>query len=289
MKTWSTPPVRERERMIPCALCGGEAFRPALDCGSFRYVRCRRCGLLQRNPQTVPEDVAARYREKHGDNYLSYELANEDAFLSLQQMALADVQFGEVERRILASSRGEAPAFLDVGCATGALLAEMSGRGWAVAGAELCGPSAEYAARVRGLDVRCSSIEEARFDAESFDVVHASHLIEHLNDPRAFAREAFRVLRGGGRFFVTTPNADGFQARLFGPAWRSAIFDHLYLFGRRDLLRLLAEEGFRTELVSTWGGLAKGAAPAPVKAFMDRAAKRWGFGDVMIVRAEKPL
>jgi len=39
--------------------------------------------------------------------------------------------------------------------------------------------------------------------------------------------------------------------------------------------------------VYTWGGLAAGTAPAPVKRFADRAAKRLGAGDVMLIKARK--
>jgi SAM-dependent methyltransferase len=131
-------------------------------------------------------------------------------------------------------------------------------------------------------------LEENHFPRESFDAVLASHLIEHLNDPRGFVREVFAVLKKGGRFYVTTPNISGFQARIFGSRWRSAIFDHLYLFSAKTLSRLLESAGFVIEKKASWGGLAAGTAPRRVKALFDRAAKRFGFGDVMILRARRP-
>jgi SAM-dependent methyltransferase len=148
-------------------------------------------------------------------------------------------------------------------------------------------PSAEYARRERGLDVRSLPLEECRFPGGFFDMVLASHLIEHLNDPAGFAAEVHRILAPGGRFMVTTPNISGFQARLFGSRWRSAIFDHLYLFSVKTLSRLLTEKGFTLEGVFTWGGLAAGTAPAPVKRLADKTAKRLGLGDVMLIRARR--
>ncbi len=275
IKTWSTPVAEEGSRTIPCALCGGERFLPALSCEGFAFVRCARCGLVQRNPQPTSEAVSARYRERHGDDYLDYELSNETAFLRLQNLALADIGFDR-------EARG---SFLDVGCATGALIAELRGAGWRTAGVELCAQSADYARRERGLDVRPTAIERAGLEAGGFDVVHASHLIEHLNDPRSFVREARRILKLGGTLLVATPNIAGFQARLFASAWRSAIFDHLYLFSKRTLRALLESEGFRVERTATWGGLAAGSAPAALKAVADRAVKKIGAGDVMMMRA----
>ncbi len=290
VKTWSTPPLEEKAEAIPCALCGGSSFRSAMDCGDFSFVRCATCSLIQANPQPAPAAVAARYRESHGVDYLAYEIANEAPFLRLQELTLADAGLDEIEKSAFAAAlrRGETGArVLDVGCAIGALLAFLRDRGWNVIGVELSTNQANYARETRGLDVRDVRLEDAGFPDGAFDLVHASHLIEHLNDPRSFVREVRRVLADGGTFIVTTPNVAGLQARLFGASWRSAIFDHLYLFSLRTLAALLESEGFIIERRVTWGGLAAGTAPTPIKRIADRAAQRWGFGDVMMLRARK--
>jgi SAM-dependent methyltransferase len=241
------------------------------------------------NPQPVPEAVRRRYREGHGENYLSYELANEASFLGLQELSLADAGFYRLEQTLLPVPPGaERPRVLDIGCATGTLLEKLRGRGWDVRGIEISGPQAEYARRVRNLEILELPLEESRLPDRFFQAVLASHLIEHLNNPAAFVREAARVLAPGGRCYVSTPNIAGFQDRLFRERWRSAIFDHLYLFSVRTLSELLRSAGFIVEKVQTWGGLAAGTAPAPVKRLADRAAKRFGFGDVMLLRAVKP-
>jgi SAM-dependent methyltransferase len=215
---------------------------------------------------------------------LAYEQTNEGAFLRLQELALRDAGFFTLERKCTPTGSGRV---LDIGCATGALLTMLKNRGWTVTGVELSGPQAEYC-KHRGLDVRRGTLEECSFSAASFDVVLASHLIEHLNYPDSFVREVRRILKPGGRFYVTTPNIRGFQARFFKSRWRSAIFDHLYLFSIRTLRLLLEQRGFRVERIVTWGGLAAGLAPGWIKKILDTLAKSWGFGDVMIFRAVLP-
>jgi SAM-dependent methyltransferase len=240
------------------------------------------------NPQPLAAEVGRRYGEAYGEDYLAYELKNEKPFLELQLLALKDAGFWDFEAELKKKTLpGKPPRVLDIGCATGTLLAELRDRGWDCTGVEICGPEAAYARRERGLDVRNSPLEENRFPENYFDAVLASHLIEHLNDPASLVSEAHRILAPKGVFIVTTPNIAGFQARLFRSAWRSAIFDHLYLFSVKTLSALLRQKGFSIEKTAAWGGLAAGTSPPPVKRLFDKAAKRFGFGDVMLIRAGK--
>ncbi|MDR1031260.1 MAG: class I SAM-dependent methyltransferase [Treponema sp.] len=285
VKTWSTPVTGEPSRIIPCTLCHGDHFRPYLVCEGFSYVRCTGCGLVQMNPQPLTVEVVRRYQEGHGADYLSYELANESAFLQLQKLALGDAGFAVLEKDLLVKKR---PAILDVGCATGALLETLQNQGWETTGVEICTPAQAYARQVRNLDVRALPLEANHFPAHTFDVVLASHLIEHLNDPRGFVQEVHRILLPGGYFLITTPNIGGFQAWFFKNRWRSAIFDHLFLFSIKTLSQLLRSSGFEVVKVCTWGGLAAGTAPGSLKRVFDRGAKRFGFGDVMLLKAQVP-
>ena len=41
-----------------------------------------------------------------------------------------------------------------------------------------------------------------------FDIVFASEIIEHLENPRHFARQCFKLLKPGGKVILSTPNVD---------------------------------------------------------------------------------
>jgi len=285
MKTFATPPRTEPRRVVPCALCGSLSFAPLWDCGGFSFVACGTCGLVQQNPQSE----AASVQERYGASYLEYEIANQTAFRDLELLALEELRLRAAASGLFARAESESrrPRALDVGCATGALLDALRERGWEPQGAEICAPMAEYGRLRYRLPIHSGSLESARFPDGRFELVHASHLIEHLNAPGLFLDEVGRVLASDGLVVLTTPNVSSLQARLFGAAWRSAINDHLYLFSRRSLEKLLSAHGFRPLRAVTWGGWARGLEPAFLKAPLDRLAKSLGFGDVVAIMARK--
>lgn len=264
---------------VPCVMCGLDAARPYWDCGAYRFVRCSRCGHVYQNPQPVFDDLKLRYDEQ----YFSYELDNAEPYYRLMQLGLRDLGFFEHERQL--RNRG---AFLDIGCATGVLLQRMQRRGWSVQGIEICEPAARYAIQNRGVAVHLGPIEQAPFAGSSFAAIHCSHVIEHLPDPRLFLQHILRLLLPGGLVVIVTPDRSGFQARLFGSRWRSAIADHVHLFSSRQLCDLLQQSGFAVLRKRSWGGLAAASAPPWLKRPVDRLAKRANVGDVCAILAQKP-
>lgn len=279
MKTFSTAPEGETSVWIRCAVCGSDRTRLYWDCGTYRFQRCLGCGVLYQNPQPVPQDILRRYAEE----YYRYELENEENFFRLMMLGLQDVAFDRFESSLPAERR-----FLDIGCATGRLLEEMRARGWNTFGVEVCEPSVRHARERRGLEVHLGTLETAPYPEGSFDAVHFSHVIEHVNDPYAFLARVRDLLKPGGNAFIVTPRYTGLQAQLFRTRWRSAIADHLYLFSKSTLVRLCHKVGLEPVAYRTWGGLGVGTAPTWLKRLVDPLAKAWGFGDVMMIRARRP-
>ncbi len=44
------------------------------------------------------------------------------------------------------------------------------------------------------------------FEDNSFDEIYAKHIIEHVENPRKFIKELFRILKQGGTVFIETPH-----------------------------------------------------------------------------------
>lgn len=148
---------------------------------------------------------------------------------------------------------------LDLGCGEGtfAKLAIEGGAGSAL-GADIAQAALDRARRLHPeLDFeRVADDGPLPFVDNRFDLVWASEVIEHIADTGAWLSEVRRVLVPGGRLAITTPD-HGRLALLAGGVERYSqpLGDHLHLYTRRSLRRLLCEFGFGRIDVRAEGGL----------------------------------
>lgn len=281
MKTFSTIPSKtERQKSINCPLCSSDRYIDFWDLDGFSFKKCPDCSLIYQNPQPIASDVEERYDE----SYFSYEIENEYTFLNLMLLGLNDVGFNTTENIT------DQKKLLDIGCATGIFLAHMKTLGWDTYGVEVCAAAADYGNSKRELNIFKGTLDFAPIPKESLDVIHLSHVIEHINDPNQFVQQIYSLLKPGGSVYCTTPNVSGFQVKLFKGEWRSAIADHLVLFSVDTLSMILKKNGFNIIKHKTWGGLcANSGYPKLFKRWLDGLAKVFGFGDVVIIKAVKPI
>jgi len=93
---------------------------------------------------------------------------------------------------------------LDIGCGTGAMLQQLSRYG-TVDGVDT-DPNAVRFCRERGVaGVRRLTSQTLPWEPETFDLVTALDVIEHIDDDQAVLGEVQRVLRPGGTLLLTVP------------------------------------------------------------------------------------
>ena len=170
---------------------------------------------------------------------------------------------------------------LDVGCASGGLLALLRPHAGHLAGLELSRSAAQAAARV-GDHVVCGALEERDlpFEPSSFHLVVLADVLEHLADPAAGLARAVAWCRPGGAILVSVPNVAHWHARLTllrgrWPQEDSGTFDagHLRWFTRGSLRALLDGGGLRAvELHAIVPALRNHVGPARLA---ERAEPAW--------------
>jgi len=147
-------------------------------------------------------------------------------------------------------------SLLDVGCATGSFLSLAQSRGWECRGVEVSAFAAAQARERTGCEIFCGKLEDAPFEAGSFDVITMWDLLEHLPDPLLGLERARRLLKPSGLLLVNTPNENsllrrvarllyrGSGGRITAPVNRLYHRYHLHYFAAETLTVLYRRAGF---------------------------------------------
>lgn len=128
---------------------------------------------------------------------------------------------------------------LDVGCGTGANL-EMLKQFGESEGVDVSDDALEFC-RKKGLKVHKGLAEELPFEDETFDLVTALDVVEHLDDDVAGLKEMLRVLKTGGKTLIFVP--------AFMWLWgvQDDISNHRIRYTRQQIVERLEKAGFTIE------------------------------------------
>jgi SAM-dependent methyltransferase len=143
-------------------------------------------------------------------------------------------------KEICSRIKDRRPKILDVGCGTGANLV-MLGEFGEAQGIDVSTDALSFC-RERGLDnVRHGAAEELPYEDETFDLVTALDVVEHLDDDMAGLKEFRRVLRADGRILLFVP------AFMFLWGVQDDVSHHRRRYTLPELLRVVREAGFEIE------------------------------------------
>ena len=86
--------------------------------------------------------------------------------------------------------------------------------------------------------------ESFHFQDTQFDIIVSFQVIEHLFDPEAMLANVRKHLKADGIFIMTSPNLDGFGARLLKSKWHGYREDHISLKHFAEWQSVLSNAGF---------------------------------------------
>ncbi|NTW58824.1 MAG: class I SAM-dependent methyltransferase [Nitrospirae bacterium] len=107
---------------------------------------------------------------------------------------------------------------LDIGCGFGESLGYHTARNCEVFGVE-ADENIRRIAETYGFNVHVGLFNPALYEHNYFDYLTMDQVIEHVTDPVSTLRGMEKVLKRGGVAILSTPNANGWGAKVFGRRW----------------------------------------------------------------------
>jgi SAM-dependent methyltransferase len=218
--------------------CTPAVFSARRSTEHFHYaiVRCRNCGLVF-SRDVLPEETLTDLYSRSTVTFADYtDIIRHDYWRCIEPHM---------------PSIGGRGAALEIGCSSGFFMEELLDRGFReVYG---CEPSIEAKSRARP-EVRehitTGFFTGDRYAPETFDLVCSFQTLDHLSDPLDVLRSIYRIVKPGGLVYFVTHDVEALQAKLLGGASPIIDIEHMYLFNKSTLRRLVETAGFEVPDVS---------------------------------------
>lgn len=183
--------------------------------GAVHFRQCESCGSWCQSPEISSRSLAAWYdsdeyqgsAERRGTIYANYRADEPERLAEARSRYRRDLQ-----PRLAASGA----RVLEIGCATGSLLAAVREAGHEVTGVDLSQRFADAARELHGLDVHVGDIVDLVLPPASFDMVVMLGTISNLANLGAALGRIRALLAPRGSLAFNFPAADSLVARLYG-------------------------------------------------------------------------
>jgi 2-polyprenyl-3-methyl-5-hydroxy-6-metoxy-1,4-benzoquinol methylase len=251
-------------------------YGSAIEDLSYTLIKCTACGLVRTWP--MPE-------------HAEHEPFRDESFLDAyrKRPALYEHYLGKTVGEI-ARLKPPPGRLLDLGANTGTLVELAAKAGYDATGLELNEAGVEFA-KSRGLDVRCTTLDDAGFVPATFDVVSMSAVAEHVPDLPETLAHCRDLLKPAGLLYISnSPNYAGFGARYEKDLWYGIQpTGHVWQYTPKTLTYHVKRAGFRVVSVLKYNlhrDFGRGKKERLRKAAFS-LAERLGMGDAVSVGAVK--
>lgn len=146
---------------------------------------------------------------------------------------------------------------LEIGSSYGYFLEFMQEQGVKIEGLELS-QKASQSAIDKGFTVNCGSIENINIQKE-FQAIFLLDVFEHIPNPQSFLKIISKKLATNGEIFLTLPNQNSLEFRLFKKYWEWVSPPaHLHFFNAKSITELFNQNGFTVDVVESFKGDSSG-------------------------------
>lgn len=230
---------------MECKICGSKnnkiEYKGKIRDGSFgnytkddvEIYKCCSCGAMyHENMRSSEFYEGSEYRQKMGENTGDYEVLHDREVLEKLNYTGTDV----FRDKIVA----------DIGCGGGSFLDFVAGVASQIIGIE---PTEAFRKKLQAKGYHAYAYTEEAFKdyKNEVDIITSFDVIEHVENPRIFMEECYKLCKIGGRIVIGTPTEQPIMRMALGKGYDSFLFStqHLWVLNKESLKQAAKLAGFK--------------------------------------------
>lgn len=235
-----------------CFVCGCHDSQHYSFWEDYEYIQCSQCGLVYVGNMPKEKDI---YNAYSGGKLKSIRRIITSPFRKLEQLSgyaqRVPAFKKQLETVLPYLSKSEKPKLLDIGCNKCFLLEAGVQLGFEPYGVELIPEltnqfKRKYKHFASNIYICDFSELDQESHIESFDLITAFDLVEHLRDTRLNFSHIYNLLNSNGVFLFQTPNVNSKEARSLKQGWGALkATEHYHLFNDDNIVNFGKQLGFR--------------------------------------------
>jgi 2-polyprenyl-3-methyl-5-hydroxy-6-metoxy-1,4-benzoquinol methylase len=234
-----------------CPLCGGQTSKilaHQLRRGNGMVLYCPACDhgyLLQELVVDAKEYYGELYRQEYSHNA-------EAAATNAREIYRVYKDYQQDRLHHIGPILTSGSRLLEVGASSGQFLVHVKDKVAEVNAIELDKACCAFLGSELGIAAEAEFLEKSRFADQTYDVVCAFQVIEHVEQPAEFLKTLRQATKKGGTLFIEAPNLHDPLLSVWNvPTYQKFFYHsaHLHYFTEASLRKVAQDAGFRPDQI----------------------------------------
>ena len=241
--------MNEDLECINCPVCNSSDYRKVYNSKDYLYskkffsiVGCNSCGLMYTNPRIKEKQIGHYYFSE----YAPYNIKQSKGIVREIKNKISSMLADNTLPILEELKHMKTKTVLEIGPGSGIFLSMLKERGFTVAGVDI---DKDCVQQLRSEGITCyqGSLTEVidEIIPNKSDAIILCQVFEHIYNPVETLKLLYKLLNQNGIIYVTVPNSNSWEARLFKKYWRG--FDlprHVIHYDDITIKEILTKNGF---------------------------------------------